>query len=179
MNESRGCPLAEKQGGESVLSENSLPVKAMKAFVEKAATDHAASQGGLLPCLHEIQAKLGYIPDDCLDTIATAFSLSRAEVHGVVSFYHDFRTSPSSNQCVQICCAEACQASGSRALEAGASGVLGIAFDEMHPTDNYRLERVYCLGNCACGPSVRINEEVYGRVDLAELPVLVREAIPS
>jgi len=100
-------------------------------------------------------------------------------VHGVVSFYHDFRTSPSSNQCVQICCAEACQASGSRALEAGASGVLGIAFDEMHPTDNYRLERVYCLGNCACGPSVRINEEVYGRVDLAELPALVREAIPS
>jgi len=165
------------------LSERSLSVTAMKAslekIVEQTAAKHATSQGGLLPCLHEIQAELGYIPNDYLESIASAFSLSTAEVHGVVSFYHDFRTSPSAQQSIQICCAEACQASGSRELEAGIAGVLGVEFDETHPTDNYRLERVYCLGNCACGPSVRINNDVYGRVDLATLPQLVSEAVQS
>lgn len=187
MNNSRALKSAERQGGESVLSEHSLPVKAMTASfekttektVEQTAAKHAASQGGLLPCLHEIQAELGYIPNEHFENIATAFSLSTAEVHGVVSFYHDFRTSPSARQSIQICCAEACQASGSRELELGAVGVLGVEFDETHPTDNYRLERVYCLGNCACGPSVRINDDVYGRVDLASLPQLVSEGVQS
>jgi len=170
-----------------VLSEHSIPITAMTASfekttektVEKTAAKHASLQGGLLPCLHEIQAELGYIPDEHLENIATAFSLSMAEVHGVVSFYHDFRTSPSAQQSIQICCAEACQASGSRELEEGVAGVLGVDFDETHPTDNYRLERVYCLGNCACGPSVRINDGVYGRVDLASLPQLVSEVMQS
>ena len=185
MNKSRTLQAAERQGGESVLSEHSLPFKAMTASFEKttdktvaqSAAKHAASQGGLLPCLHEIQAELGYIPNEHLESIATAFSLSTAEVHGVVSFYHDFRTSPSAQQSIQICCAEACQASGSRELELGVAGVLGVEFDETHPTHNYRLERVYCLGNCACGPSVRINDDVYGRVDLESLPQLVTEAV--
>ena len=97
--------------------------------VEKTAAKHATSQGGLLPCLHEIQAELGYIPNDYLESIANAFSLSTAEVHGIISFYHDFRTSPSAQQSIQICCAEACQASGSRELEAGVAGVLGGAVD--------------------------------------------------
>jgi formate dehydrogenase subunit gamma len=154
-------------------------LKLMKAFVQETAAKHASTQGGLLPCLHEIQAELGFIPNDCLDSVATAFSLSTAEVHGVVSFYHDFRTSPSAQHCIQICCAEACQASGSRELEAGAADVLGVEFDQKHPTDDYRLERVYCLGNCACGPSIRINDEVYGRIDLAGLPQLVNEAMQS
>lgn len=170
-----------------MLSEHSIPITAMTASfekttektVEKTAAKHASLQGGLLPCLHEIQAELGYIPDEHLENIATAFSLSMAEVHGVVSFYHDFRTSPSAQQSIQICCAEACQASGSRELEEGVAGVLGVDFDETHPTDNYRLERVYCLGNCACGPSVRINDGVYGRVDLASLPQLVSEVMQS
>ena len=187
MNKSRGCESAKKQGEESVLSQYSLPVKAMTASFEKttkkrvaqSAAKHAASQGGLLPCLHEIQAELGYIPNEHLESIATAFSLSTAEVHGVVSFYHDFRTSPCAPQSIQICCAEACQASGSRELEAGVADVLGVEFDETHPTDNYRVERVYCLGNCACGPSVRINDDVYGRVELASLPQLVTEAVQS
>ena len=170
-----------------MLSEHSVSIIAMTASfkkttektVEQTSTKHASLQGGLLPCLHEIQAELGYIPDEHLENIATAFSLSMAEVHGVVSFYHDFRTSPSAQQSIQICCAEACQASGSRELEAGVAGVLGVEFDETHPTDNYRLERVYCLGNCACGPSVRINDDVYGRVDLVSLPQLVSEAVQS
>ena len=187
MNNSRACESAKKQGEESVLSQYSLPVKAMTASfekttektVEQTAAKHATAQGGLLPCLHEIQAELGYIPNDYLESIATAFSLSTAEVHGVVSFYHDFRTSLSAPQSIQICCAEACQASGSRELEAGVADVLGVEFDETHPTHNYHLERVYCLGNCACGPSVRINDDVYGRVDLASLPHLVSEAVQS
>ena len=170
-----------------MLSEHSIPITAMTASfekttektVEQTAAKHASLQGGLLPCLHEIQAELGYIPDEHLDKIAIAFSLSTAEVHGGVSFYHDFRTSPSAQQSIQICCAEACQASGSRELEEGVAGVLGVELDETHPTDNYRLERVYCLGNCACGPSVRINDDVYGRVDLASLPQLVSEAVQS
>lgn len=170
-----------------MLSKHSVPIIAMTASfekttektVEQTAAKYASLQGGLLPCLHEIQAELGYIPDEHLENIATAFSLSMAEVHGVVSFYHDFRTSPSAQQSIQICCAEACQASGSRELEVGVAGVLGVEFDETHPTDNYRLERVYCLGNCACGPSVRINDDVYGRVDLASLPQLVSEAVQS
>ena len=170
-----------------MLSEHSLTITAMTASlqkttektVEQTAAKHAKSQGGLLPCLHEIQRELGYIPSDHLESIATAFSLSTAEVHGVVSFYHDVRTSPSAPQSIQICCAEACQASGSRELEVGVASVLGVEFDETHPTDNYRLERVYCLGNCACGPSVRINDDVYGRVDLASLPQLVSEAVQS
>ena len=187
MNIRAASESSERQGGKSVLSERLSPVKAMTASFEKTtekmvaqtAAKHAASQGGLLPCLHEIQAVLGYIPNDHMENIATAFSLSTAEVHGVVSFYHDFRTSPSAQQSIQICCAEACQASGSRELETGVAGVLGVEFDETHPTDNYRLERVYCLGNCACGPSVRINDDVYGRVDLASLPQLVSEAVQS
>ena len=170
-----------------MLSEHSIPITAMTASfekttektVEQTAAKHASLQGGLLPCLHEIQAELGYIPDEHLENIATAFSLSMAEVHGVVSFYHDFRTSPSAQQSIQICCAEACQASGSRELEAGVTRVLGVEFNETHPTDNYRLERVYCLGNCACGPSVRINDEVYGRVELSSLRQLVTEAVQS
>ena len=153
--------------------------KTAEQTVEQTAAKHATSQGGLLPCLHEIQAKLGYVPNDHLESVATAFSLSTAEVHGVVSFYRDFRTSPSAQQSIQICCAEACQASGSRELEVGVKGVLGVEFDETHPTDNYRLERVYCLGNCACGPSVRINDDVYGHVDIASLRQLVSEAVES
>jgi formate dehydrogenase subunit gamma len=179
--------VGRETGGKSVLSEHSIPITAMTASFEQTTektvgqtvAKHASLQGGLLPCLHEIQAELGYIPDEHLENIATAFSLSTAEVHGVVSFYHDFRTSPSVQQSIQICCAEACQASGSRELEYGVAGVLGVEFDETHPTDNYRLERVYCLGNCACGPSVRINDDVYGRVDLASLPQLVSEAVQS
>ena len=111
----------------------------LEKTVKETAAKHATSHAGLLPCLHEIQAELGYIANEYLESVASAFSLSTAEVHGVVSFYHDFRTAPSAYQTIQICCAEACQASGSRELEAGVEGVLGVEFDETHPTDNYRL----------------------------------------
>ena len=136
-------------------------------------------EGPLLPLLHAIQDQHGYIPSELEPQIAKALNLSNAEVRGVISFYHDFRTSPPGKHHIKICCAEACQASGARELEAGVADVLGVEFDATHPTDNYRLERVYCLGNCACGPSVRINDDVYGRVDLASLPQLVTQALQS
>ena len=151
----------------------------MEALVTQIANRHAATEGGLLPCLHEIQAELGFVPTDSLTIIANAFSLSTAEVHGVVSFYHDFKTSPTSPQVVQICCAEACQASGSRELEIGAFSELGVEFGATHPTNNYRLGRVSCLGNCACGPSVRIGNDVHGRVVLKDLPDLVSAGVKA
>jgi formate dehydrogenase subunit gamma len=148
----------------------------LKDLVNKITESHCHTPGGLLPCLHDIQAQVGYIPSEAYEPIAHAFSLSVAEVHGVVSFYHDFRTAPAPPCAVQICCAEACQAVGSRDLESAVGHVLGVEFGEVHASQTYRLERVYCLGNCACGPSIRIGDDVHGRVDSVRLGELVSEA---
>ena len=148
----------------------------MKDLVNEITESHCQTPGGLLPCLHDIQAQVGYIPSETYEHIARAFSLSVAEVHGVVSFYHDFKTTPVPPRAVQICCAEACQAVGSRDLEAAVGQVLGVEFVEVHASQTYRLERVYCLGNCACGPSIRIGDDVHGRVDSMRLSELVSEA---
>ena len=131
--------------------------------------------GGLLPLLHAIQEQLGYIPPDQIPTIARAMNLSRAEVHGVISFYHDFRTEPPGRHTLQICRAEACQAMGSRELEDHAKRSLGIDFGGTSPDGAITLEPVYCLGNCACSPSVRIDDDVHARVDPARLDALLAE----
>lgn len=147
----------------------------MKDLVHDIAIKHATQSGGLLPCLHEVQARFGCIPSESHGQLAEVFSLSAAEVHGVISFYHDFRDKPAPSCAVQVCCSEACQAVGSRELEAQVPQVLGVDFGETHSSGAYRLERVYCLGNCACGPSVRIGDVIHGRVDVAELPALIKE----
>ncbi|MGD8417938.1 MAG: formate dehydrogenase subunit gamma [Pseudomonadales bacterium] len=133
-------------------------------------------EGPLLPILHGIQDALGYVPSHAVPVIATALNLSNAEVHGVISFYHDFRTEPGGRWRIQVCCAEACQARGSRALEAHAARSLKIDFGATSSDGSVTLERVYCLGNCACGPSVRIGDDVHGRVDPALFDQLVRAA---
>jgi len=120
--------------------------------------------GALLPILHAIQDHLGYVPPDSVPLIARALNLSRAEVHGVISFYHYFRESPPGRQTVHICRAEACQAMGSDALEAHAKERLGIDYHENTSDGEFSLEPVYCLGNCACSPSIMIGKEVHGRV---------------
>jgi formate dehydrogenase subunit gamma len=120
--------------------------------------------GALLPLLHAIQHELGHVPDDSVPAIASALNLSRAEVHGVVSFYHDFRVAPAGRHVVQICRAEACQAMGSRELEAHAKKSLQLAYGETTADGAITLEPVYCLGNCACSPSVRIDDSVFARV---------------
>ncbi len=129
--------------------------------------------GALLPLLHAIQGEVGYVPDSAVATIALGLNLSRAEVHGVVSFYHDFKTHPVGRNTVQICRAEACQAMGSRELEAHAKAALGIDYHETTADGNITLEPVYCLGNCACSPSVRVNDDIVARVDSARFNELV------
>ncbi len=120
--------------------------------------------GALLPILHAIQDALGYVPPDSVPLIADELNLSRAEVHGVISFYHYFRSTPPGRHTVYICRAEACQAMGSEALEAHAKAVLGIDYHENTSDGAITLEPVYCLGNCACSPSIMVDKKVHGRV---------------
>ncbi len=131
--------------------------------------------GGLLPLLHAVQASLGFIPATAVPAIAGALGLSRAEVHGVISFYHDFRTAPAGRHVVQLCRAEACQAMGGRALEAHARARLGIDYGGTSSDGAVTLEAVYCLGNCACSPSVRLDDAIHARVDNARLDELLAE----
>ena len=131
--------------------------------------------GALLPILHEVQDTLGYIPPDAVPMIAHALNLSRAEVHGVISFYHDFRTEPPGEHIVHLCRAEACQAMGARELEQHARKHLGVSFGETTANGLFTLEPVYCLGNCACAPSIRINDDIYARVSPARFDELIAE----
>ena len=129
--------------------------------------------GALLPILHAVQNRLGYVPREALSIIAEALNLSRAEVHGVVSFYHYFLGSPPGRNKIQICRAESCQAMGSRALEVHAKQSLGIDYHQTTADGEFTLLPVYCLGNCACSPSVRIGDDVHGNVDPEKLDELV------
>lgn len=120
--------------------------------------------GALLPILHEIQNRLGYIPPESVPLIAESLNQSRADIHGVISFYHQFRSTAPGKHTVEVCRAEACQAMGARQLEAHAKESLGVDYHGTTSDNNITLEEVYCLGNCACSPSVRINDEIIGRV---------------
>jgi len=131
--------------------------------------------GALLPILHGIQDQLGYIPSEAVTMIAEALNQSSAEIHGVISFYHQFRTTAPGKHTVQICRAEACQSMGSRQLEAHAKETLGIDFHQTTADRTVSLEAVYCLGNCACAPSVRVNDDVVGRVTPEKFDQLVEQ----
>lgn len=129
--------------------------------------------GALLPILHAIQDRFGYIPSEAVPIIAESLQLTRAEVHGVVSFYHHFRTAAPGSQTLHICRAEACQSMGARALEAHAKAKLGIDYHQTTADREITLEAVYCLGNCACAPSVRIGDRIHGRVTPEKFDSLV------
>ena len=129
--------------------------------------------GALLPLLHAVQNELGYIPPETLPAIADGLNLSRAEVHGVVSFYHYFRPSPPGRNCIQICRAESCQATGSRALEAHAKQSLKIDFHQTTADGELTLLPVYCLGNCACSPAMRVGDDIHGHVDPVKFDEIV------
>ncbi|MFI0473442.1 formate dehydrogenase subunit gamma [Halomonas sp. HMF6819] len=120
--------------------------------------------GALLPILHALQDRFGFIPTDAIPLIAASLQQTRAEIHGVISFYHHFRTTPPGRHVVRICRAEACQSVGARALEAHAKARLGVDYHQTTPDREITLEAVYCLGNCACGPSIRVDDQVRGRV---------------
>lgn len=128
---------------------------------------HAAAEGALLPILHDVQSAFGCVDEAAEAAIALALNLSRAEVHGVVSFYHDFAPRPDPRPVVQLCRAEACQARGVEALVDGARAAAG---------ERVRLETVYCLGLCSAGPAARVGEQVYARLDAAGLAALVEAA---
>lgn len=127
--------------------------------------DYAGMKGGLLEALHGIQREFGHVPPTSLDLLADAFNLSRAEVHGVISFYHDFRTKPLGKRHVRVCQAEACQAMGSRRLTKHVEKLLGLEMGQTSETGAFTLEAVYCFGNCATSPNVEIDGRLYGRVD--------------
>jgi NADH:ubiquinone oxidoreductase subunit E len=118
----------------------------------------------LLPVLLEVQARIGFVSQPAIRYLAHAFNLSRAEVYGVVTFYHDLREAPVGETIVQLCMAEACQAVGCRELAAHAQQRLGVALGCTTEDGRVHVEATYCLGNCALGPSIRIGDAVYGRV---------------
>lgn len=151
----------EFQGLDFMNAKNGIHADAVASAIQK----YAETPGGLLPLLHEIQADLGYIPKSAVADIARGMGLSRAEVHGVISFYHDFHEQAKGHTTISVCRAEACQAMGSRRLEAHVKTRLGIDFGGTTEDGRYSLEPVYCLGNCACSPTVRIGDDVYARVD--------------
>jgi formate dehydrogenase subunit gamma len=120
--------------------------------------------GALLPVLHGIQAAVGYVPEEAIPLVAREMNLSRADVHGVVSFYHFFRTRPAGKRVIYLCRAESCQAMGAVKLEQHVKQRLGVDFHETTEDGVYTLEPVYCLGNCACSPAMMVDDELKGRV---------------
>ena len=139
----------------------------MTADLSEILARHAHREGALLPILHDVQAAFGCVDAAAEAAIAKALNLSRAEVHGVVSFYHDFTAAPDPRPCVELCRAEACQARGVELLVAAAEQAAG---------SRVRLKTVYCLGLCSAGPSARVGDEVHARLDEAALVALVQSA---
>ena len=150
-------------------SSNGIQAEVVSKLVRK----YADIPGGLLPLLHDIQANLGFIPSDCVSLIASGMGLSRAEVHGFISFYHDFHYNPRGQKTIHLCRAEACQAMGSDELETHVKARLGIDYGGTTADGRFSLEPVYCLGNCACSPSIRLDDSVHARVTPASLDALL------
>jgi formate dehydrogenase subunit gamma len=134
---------------------------------------HRDQPGALLPILHDLQDTLGFIPDWAVGDIAKALNQSRAEVHGVITFYHHFRTAAPALHTLQICQAEACQARGSRELTAHAERKLGCSLHGHSADGSVGLEPVYCLGLCSTGPNIQLNDKMVSRVDAAKLDRLL------
>lgn len=137
------------------------------ARLEEICAEHSEREGPLLPILHDVQAEFGCVDAEAERVVAKALNLSRAEVHGVVSFYHDFHAEADLRPEVQICRAEACQARGVEALMAGAQQAAG---------ERVRLKTVYCLGLCSTGPNARIGDALHSRLDEARLTRLIGDA---
>ena len=136
---------------------------------------HVALDGATLPMLHGLQAAFGYVPPDAVPMVAEAMNLSRAEIHGVVTFYRDFRREPAGAHIVKLCRAEACQAVGAVALARHVKRVLGIDWHETTPDGRVTLEPVFCLGLCACGPAGLVDDEPVSGLDAPTLDAWLAE----
>ena len=148
-------------------------MNSQKAQLQTIISELKNQPGALLPLLHQAQKLLGYLSSETQMQIAEALNISNAEVHGVVSFYEDFNVEPSARHRLQICRAEACQSVGSRQLEQHLKNQLGVDYHQATADQQIQLEPVYCLGNCACGPSLRIGDDIYGRVTTEKADALV------
>ena len=146
---------------------------ANEARILAAVERHRHRDGPLIEILHEVQGEFGCIPSGAVPVIARALNLSRAEVHGVVTFYHHFRSKVPGRHVLQICRAESCQAAGGRALERHAQQRLGVGFGETTPDGRVTLEAVFCLGLCACSPAAMLDDEVHGRVTPERFDALI------
>src|SRR5262245_442057 len=137
--------------------------------------EHAQVEGATLVILHALQEAFGYVPEAAIPMVASALNLSRAEVYGVFTFYHDFRRKPAGRHVLKLCRAEACQAAGGDAIAARAEQRLGVAMGETSADGRVTLEPIYCLGLCACGPSAMLDGRVHGRLDDRRLDALLAE----
>jgi formate dehydrogenase subunit gamma len=137
---------------------------------------HLHLEGPLLPILHALQAAHGHIPEAALPLIASALNITRAELHGVISFYHDFRTAPAGRHVLKICRAEACQSMGATGIAEATLKKLGLDWHGTSANGALTVEPVYCLGLCACAPAAMLDDRVVGRVDAAKLDTLLAEA---
>jgi len=147
----------------------------MMQTVQTIITDLKDKPGALLPILHAVQNSLGYVPPETVPTIAKALNLSRAEVHGVISFYHYFRDTAPGKHTIQVCRAESCLSMGGKALENHVKTTLGIDYHETTADGQFSLEPIYCLGNCACSPAIQIGKDVYGKVSTADFDEFLKE----
>ncbi len=136
----------------------------LEQTVTSIVAEHAGQIGALMPVLHAVQEHFGYVPEESIPLLASQLNLSRAEVHGVMHFYHDFRAQPAGKHVIQVCRAEACQATGSQDLEKHIKDLLGIEFGQTTVDGQFTLKPVYCLGNCACTPTLRIDNDIHARV---------------
>ncbi len=132
--------------------------------------------GALLPILHGIQDAVGYIPSDAVPIIADGLNISRAEIHGVISYYHHFHDHPVGKQVVQVCRAEACQSRGSEALEAHVKSMLGCEYHATTQDGSFTLEPAYCLGLCSVGPNIAIGDEYHARITPEKFDELIASA---
>ncbi|MDP2699965.1 formate dehydrogenase subunit gamma [Thalassospira sp.] len=153
----------------------SQTVEEISTRVTAICDDLAGLEGPLLPILHEVQETWGFIPEGALQTIAKKLNLSRAEVHGVASFYHDFRHNAPGRHVIKICRAEACQAMGGDAIANQAQRKLGIGWSETTPDQSVTLEPVYCLGLCACAPAAMVDGKLVARLDNDRLDRMIKE----
>ncbi|HET7887581.1 MAG TPA: formate dehydrogenase subunit gamma [Bradyrhizobium sp.] len=138
--------------------------------------EHTHLEGATLVILHALQEAFGYVPEPAVPMIAEALNLSRAEVHGVFTFYHDFRRKPAGKHVLKLCRAEACQAAGGDAVAARAEAKLGVKIGNTTPDERVTLEPIYCLGLCATAPSAMLDGRVVGMLDEARIDALIAEA---
>lgn len=152
-----------------------MTLEEAQAFANEWMQAHGRTRDALLPLLHALHDAIGYVDDALVPMIAAGLNLSRADVHGVITFYHDFRRKPAGRHVVKLCRAESCQARGGAAIEAAAAERLGVAMGATRRDGQVSLEPVYCLGLCAIGPNALVDGRPVARIDAAALDRIVAE----